>query len=236
MKRLTILCLALALLAGCAPAAAEAPAADAYFDDAVFLGDSIIGQLSRYTHQLRQSGQPTLGTARFLYAGSYTLHSANLKSPGGKVSLLYRGIPGTPHGSLRRMGAGKAFVLLGLNDAAGYRLQKDLARYARLIDNIRAHSPGITLIALSLPPIAEGAQDKSFNQANLKAFNEGLAALCEEQNVLFLDITSPLADEQGYQRPDYSADGQVHLNEAGLSVLLSCLREFAQQQAAQAGP
>ncbi len=205
---------------------------DAYFDDAVFLGDSVTRQLRNYLIAEKEKNRPALGDARFLVAGKYTLYAASRKNLYGDVRLRYQGNDVTPHGGLKAMDAKKAFILLGLNDHVGSQMEKDVSRYGSLIDHIREACPGITLICQSMNPIQEHRQNKTLNKANLDAFNLRLQALCEEKGVMYLDIATPLMNETGYLRPEYalSKTDNVHLNERGVAVWVDTLRRFARDQ------
>ncbi len=205
---------------------------DGYFDDAVFFGDSVTRQLRNYASAETQKGRPTLGTARFLVAGKLTLYAASRKNLYGDVRLRYRGSDVTVHGGFKAMEAKKAFVLIGLNDHVGSQMEKDVSRYASMIDHILESCPGITLICQSMNPIQEHRQSKTLNKANLDAFNERLKALCAEKGVLYLDIATPLMNEEGFLRPEYalSKNDNVHLNESGCAVWVDTLRRFAREQ------
>lgn len=203
---------------------------DSYFDDAVFVGDSVLKQLAIYQKEQRSRGNTLLGQARFLSAAKYTLHAASLKAQTNKTSLHYQGRAVTLTEGLLQMEAGKVVMMLGLNDHAGNRLDKDIARFERTIDNVREALPGVTFIALSLSPVARNRQSKTLTQQNLDAFNRELQALCERKEVPFIDIAILLKNDQGYLNLDYSNDKWVHLNDRGLLVVVEALRSFAREQ------
>lgn len=203
---------------------------DSFFDDAVFVGDSVFSQLARYALERRQKEPAFLGKARFLVAGNYNLYLASHKKLGGDVFLRYRGRKTTVHDAMLAMHAGKAIVLLGLNDHAGSQLEKDIVRYAAIVDNVREVSPDTVFYAVSLTPITQNRQTKTLNQKNLSAFNQELVRLCIDKQVVYLDIASHLMTADGYLNADYSSDGQVHLNEQGLGAVVDSLRRYARMQ------
>ncbi len=219
---------------GLPPAGEDTALTDAYFDDAVFVGDSVLKQLARYRMEQQQRGRPLLGEARFLSAAKYTLYAASLNGTTKKVRLRFQGRDVTLVEGLRLMEAGKVFVMLGLNDHAGNRLEVDIARYGRTIDNVREALPGITFVALSITPVARSGQSKTLTQRNLDAFNQALEALCQEKGVAFLNLAPHLKDDRGYLNLDYSNDKWVHLNDKGLQTVVEALRSFAREQQAQA--
>ncbi len=232
MKRLAALliipCLLLALIL---PVWAEGQGADAYFDGAVFVGDSIMQQIGRYKMEQGEKGRNILGNARFLTASSYTLYQGSRIDPANhKTAFRLGGRKVSLGDGLKKMEASKAFVLLGLNDRAGDNLKSDMLLYTRLIDRVLARNPGLALVAISVTPIAKNAQTKVLNQDNFNKFNERLKALCQEKGVLYLDMASPLMNEEGFLDLAYTSDNRVHLNDKGIQIFVDTLYTFAQSQ------
>ncbi len=231
-----LLCaLAVCLLLPCAGAAESSPADglyDSYFDDAVFCGDSLTGQLHTFVKSKRKKDEGYLGGARFLYAINYSLYKAASKYPSDSdVQLWYRGNAVSVPDGLRRMQAGKVFLFFGLNDA-GANLDNDMERYGRMIDNIRAVNPDIIIIAQSLTPVQKGHTTYRLYPENLDEFNARLEALCREKGVFYLDIATPLKDEEGYLSKSLALKktDNVHLNNDGVQVWVDTLRAFAREQ------
>ena len=89
---------------------------DGYFDDAVFVGDSITLKLYHYVKDMRNQGTPCLGSAKFLTAGS--LGSGNALWPVSKESVhpSYQGEKMRIEKAIELMGARKVYIMLGMND------------------------------------------------------------------------------------------------------------------------
>ncbi len=208
----------------------SAARADSFFDDAVFIGDSLTSQLGTYVREQRAQKHSLLGEARFLSATNYSLTTASKNSLSGSVRLKVRGEDVTPQEGLRRLGAGKVFIMLGLNDHAGSNLASDINHYAMLINHIRALNPGIMIIVQTMTPIQKHLQSSTLNQANLDLFNEELSRLCTEMDVYFLDIATPLKNEEGFLDSTYAyaSNDNVHLNGKGLKLWVQALNDFAE--------
>lgn len=213
----------------------QTDAYDSYFDDALFIGDSLFQQLHRLVLLDREAGGGMLGTSRFLYAASYTLYAASLYKPRGDVQLRLRGQPISVVNAASALEAGKLVFLLGHNDHAGNQLKKDLARFEQVVDRVREARPGITFIAVTITPVHRNGQDKTFNQKNLDRYNAGMADICQRKGVALIDMASPLKNSEGFLNAAYCNDQRVHLTEEGLMVMLSTLRRFARDQMASAG-
>ncbi|MGI6689980.1 MAG: hypothetical protein GX916_01735 [Clostridiales bacterium] len=241
LKRLIVSLMFLALLPWPAPAETESTAQvspeAAYFDDAVFVGDSVTNQIRRYRTAKRNEGEEIFGTARFLSAGAYSVYLGSLRNPPkDKVTLQYRGRAVSLSQGLAAMEAGKAFILLGLTDAPGRNVDRDMTRYARMIELIREASPDIQIVAMSVTPVMEKGQNILTKQTGINLFNERLQALCSELGITYLDVATPLKDEQGFLYGPYSSDKSVHLSEAGLEVLTETLHQHAREQLAGTTP
>lgn len=209
------------------------PAEAAYFSDAVFVGDSVTNQLRRYAANRHNQGVEVFGGAGFLSAGAYSLYLASLgKLQPNKVAPTYRGQPVTIPDGLVKMEAKKVFIMLGLADAPGRNPDQDMYRYEKLVRLIREALPGIQVVAVSVTPMTEKAQDYETNQKGINLFNTRLEALCQELGIQFLDVSTPLKNEHGFLTGAYSNDKKMHLNEAGIEIYVESLYAFARGQLA----
>ncbi len=201
---------------------------DSFFDDAVFVGDSVTKQLSRYVQEQRQkTGKDILGKARFLCRDNYSIWIGCHTNLYGELRLKYQGKEVTIQGGLQKMGAGKAFVMLGLNDHAGSQMEKDVRRFGLIIDHVLEKNPDILFVAQSCTPIVKGAESKTRSRKNFTGFNENLKVLCEEKGVYYLDVATAVTGDDGYMIPEYAYDKLAHMNDKGLKVWLTELRRFA---------
>lgn len=208
-------------------------AEEAFFNQTVFVGDSILRSVGKYQASRRKSGETLLGEARFLAADGYTLYAGSLKAiKEDRITLTLNGIPVTVPEGIQKLKARRAFVLLGLNDGAGSQLEKHLGFYERMIARILEANPGLDLIALSVTPVVKNAQSKRVRQSYIDQFNQALEGLCEKSGIGFLDVAGALKDEEGYLNPDYSSDNWVHLNDRGIEALVGVLYDYARERGA----
>lgn len=203
------------------------------FEGTVFVGDSIMQQIGRYRLEQAERGSPVLAGARFLTISSYSLYQGSRVTPvKHKPAPRLRGERVSLPDALHIMEAQRAFILLGMNDEAGSKLDTHMLLYTRLIERTLKRNPGLRLIALSVTPITKGAQTQKLNQQNFNAFNTRLEALCGELGVGYLDVATPLMDEEGYLKPEYCSDNRVHLSREGMAVFIQTIEAFVQSQAA----
>ena len=119
------------------------------------------------------------------------------------------------------------FILIGTNDIARGVPEDEV------YDNIKtaiikAKESGVERIVLeSIYPINLTASPRTPKDRNevTKRFNVRLETLAREQEIEYADVFSPLADENGEMRAEYTGDG-VHPNALGYDVVTSVLRPY----------
>ncbi|MGI6687823.1 MAG: GDSL-type esterase/lipase family protein [Christensenellales bacterium] len=231
MKRKRLPCLMLAILLTLLMCAALAE--DNFFDQTVFVGDSILRSVGIYQAKRLKEGESLLNGAQFLAADGYKLSTGSRKqSNPNHINLIQNGKPVTPAEGILNLEVKRAFVMLGLNDKVGYYLEKNLRNYERMITRILEANPGLDLIVLSVTPVVKIGQSKLIRQSYIDQFNQGLQALCEKKGVDFWDVSSALKDAEGYLNPDYSYDQWIHLNNQGIQALIAALDEKAGERGA----
>jgi lysophospholipase L1-like esterase len=205
---------------------------DSFFDDAVFIGDSITGTFSRYTTHQRVKQPGFLGTARFMGVISMTMQNAssNRARPDG-ITFQFRGKPCSITEGINGYGAKKAFIMLGTNDLDSHPVDSVEPYYGKLIAVLREHCPETEIIFQCILPITEPyAKKLRIPIEKWNAFNETLAGICAENDIAFIDFSDEVKDEQGYLPLSPSWDREYHLNETGEDIWVRALRLFAAQR------
>ena len=122
------------------------------------------------------------------------------------------------------------FLNIGTNDMSrpDYSQEALLACYRRILEEILSHVPGVKLHLLAYYPVnpdlegqegwaAEALRHRT-NQV-LREANQGVEALAREMGAEYLDLNSPLLDDQGRLRSQYTKEG-IHLYPAGYQAVL----------------
>ena len=96
-----------------------------FFDDTVFVGDSVSLKLNLYVSAQRKTDSTFMGTAQFLTPGSYGTGN-ELKELGSENSVhpSYNGTEMYLADAIEAMGAKKVFIMLGMNDIATNKRKK----------------------------------------------------------------------------------------------------------------
>ena len=188
-----------------------------FFDDAVFVGDSISLKLSYDT-----TGK--LGNAQFLVQGSY-----------GVGNAIYDVLPTTYRGTeyqdlekaIAATGAKKLFIMMGMNDIGLYGVDGTIENWGTLLKLIREACPGIEIYIQSMTPIWTGGEIGGLNNANVNAYNIKLREFAEQNGCYYIDIAPFMRDATGGLATEFCSDNYVHLTDNGVSVWVSVLKAYA---------
>lgn len=175
-----------------------------YFDDAVFVGDSVSLGLSYY-----EAAADVLGKAQFLTAGS--LGSGNALQPVSEQSVhpRYNGQKMKVEKAVAACGARKVYIMLGMNDIGAYGVEKSAANFRTLCKKILQEAPFVKIYVESVTPrVNQGSEtdNAKLNNKNITKYNEALAAICAEENWYFVNVAETMFDGSGYLKRAYCSD------------------------------
>lgn len=187
----------------------SAQASDDYFNNAVFIGDSVSLKLSYYVKQLRQSYAPLLGNAQFLCAGSMGSGNAMEAVSDTSIHPSFQGKKMALEDAVAAMGAKKVFIMLGMNDIAVYNPEGSAQNMMQLIARIKAKSPDAQIFVQSATPMMNNNPNHKLNNNTLFEYDLKLYELCksmEAQGVYFLDIAYIMRGADGNLPASYCSD------------------------------
>lgn len=185
---------------------------DAYFEDAVFLGDSRTEGFRLY------SG---LKTGTYLYAVGATVESVFTKkvwpAEGEEKVPLLDALAGTE--------CGKVYLMLGINELGWSKKETFHDQYAKVIDRIREDHPEAEIVLQTILPVSakQDAKGSYVNNRRIGVYNQVIRTLAEEKDCALVDVAEALTGEDGCLPGDLNFDG-VHLNPAGCRIWLDYLR------------
>lgn len=147
-----------------------------------------------------------------------------------RVALINRGISGeTTASMLNRIEESviairpkNLIMLMGVNDLKqGISKEQITENIRKMIQLVKEKTPETMILLQGVYPTDqnrvssyERMQLKGRDNTAIRALNEKLAVMAEEENVHFIDLTDVLADENGNLFKDYSYDG-LHPNVSG---------------------
>lgn len=185
---------------------------DSYFDDALFIGDS------------RTEGF-------MMYSSLSDIHA--YCSKGLSITRIYTdaivhmedGRTVTVMEALQEQEYNKIYIMFGVNELGWPYDDLFQEQYSKLIRDIKQLQPNALIYIQNIIPISaeRSATDPIYNNANVSRFNAMIEEICKEQNVIYLDVASALADETGALPVGASVDG-IHCNGQYCDIWLEYLK------------
>ena len=213
-----------------APAATTPPKTGAgvdaaWFDDAVFVGDSVTLKLSYYCEDHPEA----LSDTQFFCAGSLSYTNAlwPLDDPDA-VHPYYQGQTYLTEDCAKVTGAKKVFIMLGMNDIGLSGVDGAMENANTLIGNIKKNSPDVTFYIESVTPMIPSAEGDVLNNTKIRELDERLEQFANENGYQYLDLYHALADEDGCLPLEYCGDpdGQgIHFTDAACELWVQYLKE-----------
>lgn len=191
------------------------PVSMRYFDDVLFVGDSITYSLEKFVNKQRASDSDYMGSAAFLAANSFGLNHA-LKPLGteGAIHVTHQRKEWLIEDFIAEKGYKTIYLMLGMNDIGLNGIDRSVHNYARLIRRIRTKSPDVVVFIQGVTPMTKSGQKSRLNNANIRLFNDRMLDWATVNQCYFLDIFAALADEEGHLPRKYSTDNYIHLSSA----------------------
>lgn len=189
-------------------------AGEEYVKETLFIGDS-------NTLRLYNNGMITLQQycAR---EGLTTKQASDLEF----VSFKRDAQPYKISDAVAKMKPRRVLITLGTNDAAsGVSAQDFIASYRTLLENIQSSYAYTDIIVNAVPAIPQNhSKVPTIDQDTINDYNDGLAALCEEMELKFLNSSEAIMDDAGFGQAGYYSADDVHLTLSGLTAMLDYYR------------
>ncbi len=164
-----------------------------WFDDCVFLGDSLINGLSNYNDMTFH-----LGNAQFICSSGLGYGSCQWDiNDENEVHPYYYGEKILLEDGVELTGATKAIIGMGMNDIGNYGIDQTMEYVGSFVARLRERYPGLKIYLETVTPMIPDAQRDILNNALIVEFNDRLAQFCKENHCGFLNTWSALADENG---------------------------------------
>lgn len=190
----------------------DTPADDSYFDDVVFVGDSLTYGISSYNILtkgvvLAQSGITVDGA----------LTNKVVTFPGGAKSSLVDAVS--------HYNPGKIYVMLGTNGFAFISQDEFIKSYEKMLDKLIADNPDAIIYAQSILPVSNflTAQDSRYSNKTIDRFNAAIMELCTEKGVHFLNVAEVYKQGDGSMNAKYSADG-THISQSAYQYWMDYIK------------
>lgn len=179
----------------------EAPAVDnTYFDDAVFIGDSVTDGIKAYGLMKNATVLANKGLNP-----STMLTDAKIKTEDGYVTVLTALAQIQPPPK-------KIYILQGGNGIAWMSKEKIVELYGNLIDEVQKTCPDSTIYLQSILPVTPSYSNAANDISNGKIdeYNIEIAKLAQQKKVYYVNIAAALKDGTGALPEEASPTDGMH--------------------------
>lgn len=184
-----------------------------YFDDALFIGDSISEGLKLYQ---------VLPAANVLANQSVGVDQVARGKPvymtaKGKVTL---------DEALKGKKPKKIYLMLGMNGMPGYSNEAQIKYYEQVVDKLIKKYPSAIIYLQSVTPVTykKSQEDKNLNNEKITKFNTMIKSLAKEKDVYYLDVASALKTKNGNLSKEYAGADGIHFKKEGHLAMLEYYR------------
>lgn len=170
-----------------------------YYDNVLFIGDSLTVGLSMYG---------SLKNATYFCITGM-----------GTGEALSRDMGGITLDALLDVKQYEAvYIMLGINDMGGKR-KSYLASYSSLLSHVQEKQPDADIVIQSILPVTSSytADHPSINNDEIRERNASLAELADSESIFYLDLNAFFADEAGNLSSSQARDG-LHLTAKSYKV------------------
>lgn len=182
-----------------AMAEAHDPVDDSWFDDALFVGDSVADTMRIYVSYVRSTLMPDcMGKATFFCIQNFSFARA--------VDPNRQNLAGFPiyQGKARRVedvvgltGCKKLLIGMGANELSGYGAEKTVEHVQELMELCLEVNPELEIYLMNMTPSVYAERERGLDNRIIREYNALLLQLCEEKGYHYLDIYTAIADEGG---------------------------------------
>lgn len=205
---------------------ASAKVDDNYFDDAVFVGDSIMQGIEEYVKLQRQTNSEFMGNAQFLTMVGMSARNALWDVSEESRHPVYNGETILIQDAIAQMeDVKKVYILLGTNDILLASPEEHMENYQTLLQLIKQQSPQVEFFIISITP---GMDIEKLSPDNTEIFERDMVLIewCEMYGYNYVDLAYALRNERGALPEEWCIDQDaqgVHLNEEGIEAALEFL-------------
>ncbi len=202
---------------------AARPVDASWFDDAVFIGDSVSQGLQMYC-----ASTGALGNATFLCSQSFSAPANFGSITSSSTHPSYNGVKVRVEDGVAACGKTNVFIMLGINNMDG-SVESTTASLVRLVNAILEKSPDVNIFIESVTPTTSTSTrvTSTFNNAKIASYNAAMKTYCEENGWYYMDIASAVSDENGYLKSNLCSDANgmgIHFNSSAAKLWIEYLK------------
>jgi len=175
---------------------------DKYFEDSVFIGNSLVVHFENFYYVMRAKDKNFLGKPEFVCASAFSARIDLLDKE--KYGKYYPRVDGQLVHTWEAVAQLKPktvyYNLMGLNELGLHQYSKTpeltFENNRKVLEKIMQACPGVKIVILSNTYMVESfnGEDKGLNNYNISKFNNLALQWCNENGHDFIDISTPFLD------------------------------------------
>ena len=190
-----------------------------YFDDALFLGDSLADGFKVYT----RTGSLALKDSTAVYLTQKSTTPRTFLQPGVMVDAGEG--PVDVWAVIQRRQPKKMYITLGTNALMSMDTETFIDSYYQLIDKIRETSPDTIIYVTTVTPVTawKGQKEPRMSFERIYSYNQRITKMCVEKDLALINLYEVLKSSSGYLREEIAAGDGYHLTPTGYQQWLDYL-------------
>ena len=188
-----------------------------YFDDAVFMGDSLADGFKYYNQSL------SLKNSTAVYLTQQGTTPRTFLAPGAMVDAGEG--PVDVWATIGQRQPGKMYITLGTNALMAMDPEEYVKSYGQLIDKIREYSPDTLIYVTTITPttLAKATSEPRLSFERIYLANLLLATMCNEKDCRMINLYDVFKNSEGYLRDEIARPDGYHLTPTGYKQWLEYL-------------
>lgn len=172
-----------------------------YFDDALFVGDSITDGIKIYDIM---SNATVLSYTGINLDNIFTKQVIKDGTEGNQITIMEAAKAAKP---------GKIYVMMGAN-SMGYDQPTFVKEYGRLVDELHKMHPDAVLYVQSILPVTTTYEKNrpEFANSKIDEYNDGLRQMAKDKGYAFVNVAEAFKDEAGALPTEASPKDGMHFS------------------------
>lgn len=196
-----------------APVPQSAQVSNSYFDDAMFVGDSITSGIESYGIMSNATVIANTGINPSTMLTSKVWENAD----GSTCTLL---------DAAAKVDCSKIYVMIGANGVAWIGENAFIDYYTQIIERLKEDHPDAIIYVQSILPVTKEKSDEgpSMSNGKINLYNERILAMTKELEVYYLDVASAIKNSSGALPSEASPKDGIHFGTATYQKWFDYLR------------
>ncbi len=170
-----------------------------YFDDAVFVGDSITEGMTIY------SGMSNAKILAYTGINFSTISTTPVlkQEDGTRVTIM---------DELGKGRYNKVYVMLGGNEVGYMDENSFIQRYEKVLEQVESLQPGAVIYVQSMTPVTE-TNGYNLDNDRIDEYNQAIREMCKRRGLYFLNIAECMKDSRGMLPTEASPKDGMHFGQ-----------------------